>query len=177
MRTRSFILSLPAGLFLALALSGCLSGYRLGSTLPPDVRSVYVPIAVNDTEEPLLADELTRALLAQIQRDGSLSIESREAADSVLRVTITDFQLSPLGFEASDRRRVDEYRLRLVADMELVRQSNGKTLARSGGLTGRSDFELVGDLTSGKRRGTPEAAEDLARRIVSAATDAWPDEP
>lgn len=175
MRTRFPLPTLLSAFLLSFALSGCVSGYRLGSTLPPDIKSVHVPIVNNQTDEPLLADEVTRAVLAQVQRDGSLDIESPEAADAILRVTVTDFRLEPLGFEATDRRRVDEYRLRLIANAELVRTSSGNTLARAGDLQGRSDFELTGDLTSGKRLGTPGAAEDLARRIVAAVTEAWPD--
>ena len=46
---------LPA-LFLIPALmlaAGC-ANYRLGSTLPPDVRTVYMPTCLNQTDEPLL---------------------------------------------------------------------------------------------------------------------------
>jgi hypothetical protein len=170
MRTRffSFVIS-------CLLLTGCLSNYQLGSTLPPDIRSVYIPIAENLTEEPLLADEVTRAVLAQMQRDGSLEIENQNTADTVLYVRITDFTLQPLAYDSGDRLRGNEYRLRLVAEIELIRQSNGQTLARADSLRGRSEFELTGDLTSGKRQGTPDAAEDLARRIVATVTEAWPD--
>lgn len=159
----------------ALFQTGCLHGYRLGSTLPPDVQSVYVPVALNESSEPLLETAVTQATLEQIQRDGSLSIETEANADSVLYITITDFELRPLAYEDSDNLRPDEYRLILKARVELIQQKTGRVLARTGRLEGRSEFELISDLVSDQRNATPDAAEDLGRRIVAAVTEAWPD--
>jgi outer membrane lipopolysaccharide assembly protein LptE/RlpB len=161
---------------LALLLhTGCVGGYTLGSTLPSHIKSVYVPIAQNSTEEPLLQNEVTRAALAQLQRDGSLQIETEDRADAILNITITEFALRPLAYDNANRLRPNEYRLVLKATAELVQKSDGKVLVRTGNLEGRSDFELTGDLTTGKRRATPDAAEDLGRRISAAVTEAWTD--
>ncbi len=160
---------------LLLTLTGCLSGYRLGSTLPPEIQSVHIPLARNESTEPLLETEVTTATLAQMQRDGSLSIVSEDQADAVLYITVTDFELRPLAFGDGDNLRPDEYRLIIKARVELIQQSNGRVLARQGGLDGRSEFELTRDLVSDQRTAIPEAAEDLGRRIVAAVTEAWPD--
>jgi len=160
---------------LAMMQTGCLSGYRLGSTLPPDIQSVYIPLARNESSEPLLEKEVTQATLAQMQRDGSLSIELENNADAVLYITVTDFELRPLAYGDNDNLRPDEYRLILKARVELIQQSNGRVLARTSGLEGRAVFELTRDLVSDQRTAIPEAAEDLGRRIVAAVTEAWPD--
>lgn len=159
----------------ALLSSGCM-GYRLGTMLPENVESVHVPIAKNLTDEPLLNDDVTRAVLAELQQDGSLRIEREDQADAVLYVNITHFELEPLAYDRSNRERPNEYRLILRAKVEMIRRRGGQTLVRSGTLEGRSTFPLNGDLTSGKRRGLPEASGDLARKIVSAVTEAWPEE-
>lgn len=158
----------------ALLSTGCV-GYRLGSMLPEDVESVHVPIAKNLTGEPLLNDDLTRAVLAEIQRDGSLRIEQESKADAVLYVNITHYELEPLSYAQDNRVRPNEYRLLLRAKVEMVRREGGQTLVRSDTLEGRSTFPLNDDLTAGKRRGLPDAADDLARKIVSAVSEAWPE--
>lgn len=173
MRHLKFI-SLLSFLGLTLLLSSC-QGYKLGSQLPEDISSVYVPTVRNQTNEPLLENEVTQAILNEIQRDGSLSIQSEEDADALLYVTITDYRIDPLSFESENRSRPDEYRLILTARVEMVRRDNGKILARNSSISGRDDFPLTGDLTSAKRNGLPGAAEDLARFVVAAITEAWPD--
>ncbi|MCC5846545.1 MAG: LptE family protein [Verrucomicrobia bacterium] len=153
---------------------GC-AGYRLGSQLPPGIRTVYVHIARNNTEEPLLETDVTNAVLAQLQRDGSLRVVGEDQADSQMYLEITDFRLEPLRFEAENRTRPDEYRLTIRANTTLVRGSDGVVMVRSGNVEGRSTFFLQGDLTASKRTALPDAARDLARHLVSAVTEAWPD--
>jgi hypothetical protein len=157
-----------------LLLSGC-QGYKLGSQLPEDIASVYVPTIRNQTNEPLLENEITQAILNELQRDGSLSIQSEEAADAILYVTLTDYRIEALSFGNDNRALPDEYRLVLQARVEMVRRDNGKILARNSSVRGRDSFPLNGDLTTAKRNGLPGAAEDLARYVVSAITEAWPD--
>lgn len=157
-----------------LLFCGC-SGYQLGSQLPKDISSVYVPTVRNQTDEPLLENEVTRAILEQIQRDGSLKIVSEEDADAILEVAITSYKIEPLAYSNTNRSLASEYRLRLGARVEMSRKDNGKVLVRNASLQGRDDFPLTGDLTSAKKDGLPGAAEDLARYIVAAITEAWTD--
>ncbi|MDF3129992.1 LptE family protein [Kiritimatiellaeota bacterium B1221] len=157
-----------------LLFSGC-SGYKLGSQLPKDISSVYVPTVRNQTDEPLLENEATRAILEQIQSDGSLKIVSENEADAILYATLTTYEIEALSYDSDNRSTPSEYRLRLGARIEMVRTDNGQVLVRNSSLQGRDDFPLVGDLTSAKQNGLPGAAEDLARYIVAAVTEAWPD--
>lgn len=173
MRTLSFIRTLPL-ISLLLLQGGCV-GYQLGSMLPADIQSVYVPTAQNQTGEPLLENDVSSSVLSAIQRDGSLKIEVEDQADAILYVVITDFTLEPLAFDRSNRDRPNEYRLQLQARVEMVRRSTGEVLVRRDRLQGRTNFNLAGDLTSGKQQGLPEAADDLARRIVAEITEAWVD--
>jgi len=161
-----------SSLFSLFLLTGCAS-YRLGSMLPPDVKSVYMPTAINATTEPLLANDVTSAVFAELQRDGSLSPESEDQADTVLTVRITNYDLTPLSFTRDNRSEPDQYRLTLAAEVELVVRETGKTLVRSGRITGQDTFPLSGDITQAKRIGLPDAADDLARVIVATITEAW----
>jgi hypothetical protein len=171
MRTLHSIFTLP--LILMLLLQGGCVGYQLGSMLPSDIQSVYVPIVQNQTREPLLENDVTSSVLSAIQRDGSLKIEVEEQADAILYVVITEYSLEPLSFDQSNRDRPNEYRLLLQARVEMVRRSTGEVLVRADNLQGRNNFPLSGDLTSGKRQGLPGAADDLARFITAAITEAW----
>jgi len=170
---KSSLVFIPAFLLAAL-LPGC-AGYRLGSMLPANVKSVHVRIATNSTEEPDLETAVTQAVLARLQTDGSLKVVGEAEADSLLSIDIRDFILEPLRYEGDNRARPNEYRMILRANLELVRASDATILVRSGGTEGKATFDFTGDLTTAKRTALPSAAEDLARGIVSSVTEAWPD--
>lgn len=155
-----------------LLLNGCV-GYQLGSMLPPDIETVFVPTFDNQTEEPLLEAETTRRAVSFIQRDGSLRIRSEDSADSILLVTLTDFEIAPLAFDRDRRAAAEEYRMFITASVQLIRRTNENVIAENPRVVGETTFLLVGDLTSAKLAAIPDAAEDLAQRLVSAIVEAW----
>ena len=159
-------------LLAAPAFSGC-AGYRLGTMLPPSLRTVYVPTVVNATEEPLLEGEVTRALLARIRTDGSLRAVGEETADAVLRVTLRRFQMDPIAFERGQAARASAYRLTLTASLVFADARTGDVVAAAPSATGETTVETGGDLSSAKRAGIPTLAEDLARDIVRRVVEAW----
>lgn len=157
----------------ATLLSGCVE-YRLGSMLPNDVRTVYMPTCVNETHEPRIEMDVTRSILSQIQMDGSLRIASEDTADTVLDVKLTGFELDPVGYVAGDSSTVDQYRMRITASFVLRRQADNSVVAESPSVTGWYDFDFTGDLTSSKAVALRPAADDLGRRIVAAIVQYWP---
>jgi hypothetical protein len=172
-RFRSFAALALAAACALLAAAGCVQ-YRLGSMLPSDVRTVYMPTCVNETSEPLLELDATRSILSQLQMDGSLRIASEDTADTVLDVKLTNFELEPVGYVSGQSSTVDQYRMRITASFVLRRQSDYSVVAESPSVTGWYDFDFTGDLTSSKAVALRPAADDLGRRIVSAIVQYWP---
>ena len=156
-----------------LAAAGCIN-YRLGSLLPPDIRTVYMPTCVNETTEPLIEIDATRSILSQIQMDGTLRLASEETADTVLEVKLTDFDLDPVGYVSGSSSTVNQYRMRITASFVLRRQSDYSVVAESPSVVGWYDFDFTGDMTSSKAIALRPTADDLGRRIVSAIVQYWP---
>ncbi|MCC5846231.1 MAG: hypothetical protein JJU05_18440 [Verrucomicrobia bacterium] len=156
---------------LLLLASGCV-GYRVGSQLPGDIQTIFVHVPQNNTEEALLENDVANAFLAQLQRDGSLRITTEDQADAIAFIEITGFRTEALAFNPANRSQATEYRLHIDADITLTR-ANGNILVQSGTLSGREVFILAGDLTSSRRTALRPAADDLARRLVAAITEAW----
>ena len=157
-----------------LASSPACVHYQLGSMLPADIKTVAVPTVKNNTDEPFLEQDATSAIISQIQMDGSLRLASEDAADTVLDVKLTNFDLDPVGYVSGESSTVDQYRMRITASFVLRRQSDNSVVAESPSVTGWYDFDFTGDLTSSKAIALRPAAEDLGRRIVAAITQYWP---
>jgi len=153
------------------AMPGC-SSYKLGSSLPSDIKVVYVPTFINKTSEPLLDAVTTDAAISEIQRDGTLSLGSQDKSDVILNVILTDLKLYPLRYKKSNSTTANEYRLAITASMQLKKRSTGKIMM-SYVVVGERDFIPSGDLSTGKRDALPMAAKDLAHRIVERIVEYW----
>ena len=160
-------------LSLSLLISGCV-GYRLGSTLDRNIRTVHVPTFGNKTNEPFLEAELTRATRQEIQKDGSLTlIDDINATDSILEVNILSYELTPLAYDRDNRTRANEYRIIMDASVVLRKASDHSIIVSLPSVRGDTTFSFNGDLVTARRQALPTAAADLARNIVSGVTESW----
>ncbi len=152
-------------------VAGC-AGYRLGTSLPPDISVVHVPTFVNETSEPRLETEMTRATVQEFQRDGSLAVSTVEKADVSLAVVLTDFGMRSLRYEQDRAKATEEYRLYAHARVTLTQRATGKVLMTTE-VIGEAEMEPTGDLSSAKRVAMPAVAADLAHRIVESVVEFW----
>lgn len=155
----------------AIITAGC-TGYRLGSSLPPGIRVIYVPTFVNKTSEPLLDVATTAACISEIQRDGTLRVGDEQKSDVILYVTLIDLQLHPLRYKNSNNTTTKEYRLSITASLQLKQRSTGRIMV-SNVVAGERDFVPTGDLSNAKREALPKAAQDLAHQIVEKVVEYW----
>lgn len=168
-----FSLKSAAALSLLFLLNAGCAGYRVGSMLPTDVETIYVPTVLNKSGEPLIEVELTQAIAQEIQKDGSLTIVPEDQADTVLTVVLLDYNLEPVSFQKTDRSAANQYRINLTASLVLRRTSDQSVVAEAPRVKGQAVFDVVGDLSSSKRNGNPLAAEDLGKRIVQRIVEYW----
>ena len=95
-----------------LALSGCAT-YRFGaaSLYRPDVRTVYVPMIENMTYRRHLGEQLTEALVKEIELHTPYKVVHTPQADSVLRGTIVSEYKNVLSEDGNDNPRDIEFDL------------------------------------------------------------------
>ena len=165
-------LIVTAGIALLSALTGCI-GYTLGNNLPPGIRSVFVPVFVNQADEPGLETLTTSATIAEFQKDGSLKVSPREQANSIIEVTLTHYTLAPLRFRKDQTTTAQEYRLTIKADVVLRKLPGKEIVSQTKGVEGFADFVSLSDLPSSQRDALPKAAADLAHRIVKTVVEYW----
>lgn len=160
-------------LSLCLVLAGCAGSYQLGTTLPADLRDVYVPAVINESTEPTLHQVATQKLLREIQRDGTLNLVTDEAsATTVLEVTVKDVDMSVVTYQANDKHTGKEYRATVRSHVIFRKRATG-TVLYEGNPIGEEEFDATSDLNSAKRRMMPKACENLAENIVDACISLW----
>ena len=164
----------------AALLAGCASSYRLGTTLDPSLRAVYVPTVLNETSEPGVARAVDRALRKEIQREGTLRIVPEEEASTRLDVVVTDYEQEAVSYSQHDTQHPNEYRMTIHARVTFAETARpqagrpaGKTVWRKGDVSGSENFIGGADSVSAKTACLPAASEDLARAVVDGCVGAW----
>ncbi len=131
---------------IAIVMSGC--GYSFqgsGSILPPDIKTVSIPLAENNTTESGLGQRFTESLRSRVDRYGAVKVvDEEEDADAVLVAKVLDVQT-----EVSDTTSNTDIELEsevvLTVSAEL-RRKNGQLLYRNARMSISDSAASVGDV-------------------------------
>jgi hypothetical protein len=169
MKRKAYLLNGLAGLLL---LSGCM-GYRLGGGQPEGIETVAMAPVINRTTEPAIEIDVTQALRQRLQFDGRLKLVNETGtADGVIEVTLTDYTLSPIAYDSTQRTTPNIYRLRVTGVAELKNRATGEVVSKSE-TYGEATFTFETDLTSSKRDALPTAAKEIAKFMVDDLIEQW----
>lgn len=158
-------------LALILGLTGC-AGYRLGPTdgQPAGARSVRIAPFINQTVEAGMADEVTSALRAAIQRDGTLRLATRGPADLELTGVLKDYRRRELSLSRADTRTVQDYQVALTAHV-VARDAATGAVRLDREVSAGALLRVGEDFVSSERQALPRLAGELARQITSLLAD------
>ena len=98
--------------FLILLLSNCGIYTFSGSALPAHIKTVSIPMFVNKTPQPGIAEEMTRMITQAYVSDNRLKVTEKNA-NSSLNVSITGYANDPFSYDESGNVR--EYRVTIRA--------------------------------------------------------------
>ena len=176
-------LSLVFFISILLFVSGC--GYTTQSLLPSNFKNIRVENFKNDIKitaeqsdqrmyvgyRPGMEIELTKAVINAFLMDGNLKIARESNADIILTSTLTDFKRDALRYDANNN--VEEYRIKLVVNIELENAKTGALVWKESGFTGETTYRTSGSLAKSEASAVRDATADLARRIVERTVEAW----
>lgn len=170
MRTKSIVNVILIILFMMPA--SC--GYRLsgtGSLLPDGTRTIAVPGFINNTNEPYVDVEVTKAVSDEFMADGRLRVVDLEGAGLVLRGKVITYEVIALSYTAASI--VQQYKVRLVVDAVLDDLRAKKTLWKESGIEAVfiSDYPVtIGGISAtkiAKESAIKKASQDIAWTLRS----------
>ena len=138
--TLQSLVGVTALLILIAPLVGC--GYALvgrSSTLPEDVRSIYVQTLKNTTGRAQV-DQIVSTALAQefVSRQRFEVVSNPAEADAILTGTVVSYRVSPVAFLDG---RARQYQVQLGARMEFTRTDNDEVIWRQDNYLFRDTYE------------------------------------
>lgn len=163
---KSLVLSVAS--IAAMLFSGC-SGYRWGTTVPEEFRSVSVPVFENLTSVSEIGPIVTQYTLREFQREGSFRIARPEDAAVEVQGVLRGMSRSGVAYDRGQGMRASEYRYAVVADVSFIDKKNGKILLERKNIKGETTFLTQDDLLTGQNNAAFRIAADIARQIVNEA--------
>ena len=153
----------------ALALSGCLYGFA-GGGLPPSIKTVAVLPFDNQTPEPTLTQEISRAVREAVEQRLGLRQSAEARADAIVRGSITRYEPDlPVAYQGdSSQVTVTRREVQITVSVEILDQKQGKALWQRNGLVVKGDYQ-PGQEADGRRK----ALDDLVVNIVEGAQSQW----
>ena len=158
-------------------LCSCAS-YKMGSTPKggglEDIRVLYVPTAVNETDETAVPGPVTNAILQEIDRDGTFRHARKDESDAILEVTVKKIERSPIQQSVEQYLTTLQYQLTLTLEYRVYSMKDKKEVIAKTIAIGYTTFFVQGDQTESQRQALPLAAQNAAQNLVtSLASRGW----
>lgn len=157
--------------FCLLISSSC--GYRVagrGDRLPPDVKTIAVPIFTNDTSKYRIEQRVSAAVTREfIERTNYRITPEPAAADAVLKGEIKDVRAGVVAFDLSTGRATT-LQIQVIAQIDLVNQHTKKLLFSNHNYTFRQEYQISQNPSALFEEQDPaldRLSRDLARTLVS----------
>jgi len=167
MRIRSRFL---VTLLLAAACAGCGIYSFSGSSLPAYLKTVDIPLFVNQSLQPEAAEEITRRLTAEVLRSNLLKIVSG-SGDATLRGLVRSYEHQERFIDIRQARdaSVTEYEVRIVVAVEFIDNRKSEPIYQ-GTVTGLGTY----DPSTGKEEDArSRAVADIVEQVMQNSVQGW----
>jgi outer membrane lipopolysaccharide assembly protein LptE/RlpB len=161
---------------LTFALAGC--GYHLagtGTSLPPHIKSIGVPIFANNTQGYEVEQKITSDVMTVlIQRGKYQVVPESQNVDALLKGTITSVSLVPIAFNADGRAR--EYNVIISAKVTFTDLINDKIIFQNPSFVFRGQYEIDQSeiaFFDRQSQAVDDIAQDFAESVVSAILEGF----
>lgn len=158
-------------------LAGC--GYHTAghaTRIPASVRTIAVPVFVNQTQtyriEQILTRDVVREFLARTHYQ--IANDAGKSADAVLKGTVVSAQAAPLTYDAQTGR-ISSAVVTVSMKVSLVDHS-GRTFFENQNYTFRQQYQVSREVTSFFEEETPalqRMSQDFARTLVGDILEAF----
>ena len=159
----------------ALCLLAFLScGYRVagrGDRLPPDVRSIAIPVFTNSTHQYRIEQKVSAAITREfIERTKYQVTPDPAGADAVLKGEIKDVRAGVVAYDLATGRATT-MQVQVLAQIDLVNQHTKKVLYSNHNYTFREQYQISQNPSTLFEEQNPaldRLSRDLARTLVTA---------
>lgn len=154
------------------AIISAACGYHVAgtNTLPPDVKTIAVPIFVNQSKQYRIEQKVSADVTRQlIERTHYRVTSDRESADAVIEGKVKDVQTGVIAFNLSTGAAT-ALQVVVTADVQLVDQHTHKTLFSNPRYVFREQYQISSSSSQLFQEEDPaldRISQDFARTLVT----------
>lgn len=171
-KIRSFVVAVVS----ALPLLFCGCGYRMGSLMHPQIKTVAVAPVVNETLAYNAAAQVRSLLCERFQTDGSLKLVDEKTADCIVYARVTGFGFSAVTWSKTsddDKFEPNQWRASITIEYSVMLPGRAKPLISKRMADGSANFMSGPDLEIARNSALRQSSLEAAKKIVSSVTEAW----
>lgn len=153
-------------LLLSFILTAC--GYHLGTLGHPQIKSIAVAVAVNETVEPYLAAHMRQFCAEQIQTDGTYKLETIENADAILYTRVVEVSSYSEGSTSTNnesRFRPRAFDVSTMVEYTLIIPGHVKPI-ENGRVTAKTIYQPFIDVELGRQAALKQGCRDASVEII-----------
>ena len=161
-----------------LFCGGC--GYRIGSLVHPQLKTVAVAPVQNETLEYNLTAQVRNLLCERFMTDGSLKLVDEKEADCIVYARIVDAKYAEVSWAESTRAEdgedillPNEWSVKLVIEYTVIIPGRVQPLVSARRVSGTANFQTGPDQLTGRMNGVRQAAYAAAKQVVASFTEGW----
>lgn len=154
-------------------------GYRVagrGDRLPPDIKTIAVPVFVNESIEFRIEQRLAEAVTREfIERTKFRMTPNASEADAVLKGTVKDVRRGVVTFDLNTGRATT-LQIQVITNIELVDLHTKRVLFSNPNYTFREEYQVNQPTTALFAEDQPaldRLSRDLARTLVTEILENW----
>ena len=160
----------------ALFISGC--GYRVGSLMHPQIKSIAIAPVSNDTMLYNASAQMRGALAECFQTDGSLKVAGEGTADCILYAKVTNAVFHQITWENNaddddDEFIPDQWQVTVTAKITVMIPGRADPLVRETTVNGMTRFVTGADLENSRHQAVKQACFQAAKAAVIQVTERW----
>ncbi|MCI6287264.1 MAG: LPS assembly lipoprotein LptE [Lentisphaeria bacterium] len=159
---------------LSTLISSC--GYRVGSLMHPQIKTIAIADIKNESSEPLGSALLRNILAERFQFDNSLKLTSLSKADCILYARIMGITNSSVTWRSTDNEqtyRPNEFSISVAVEFTVLIPGQAKPLVERHILSSSATYLFTNDPAIGRQNGLKQAFLRVSDSIVRATTEAW----
>jgi hypothetical protein len=170
--------------FTVASNSGC-NSYQLGNPVELPFKSIYIKPVTNDSFAPQAQALLSTQIRDAFIRDGRTKlVTSRDAADAVLIVNLTEYNRYAAARQSFDTTLASSFLLTLAAEVSLFNQNKGsyyfqkRMIQKSSSAYVEDPYATTAasqtqDFLQSEYQAMPRLTEDIAHRIADEVLNPW----
>lgn len=160
-------------LVFSVVLTGCISYSFTGTSIPSDVRSIYIPFFPDRSQSGLgdLSNQINLVLINRFVNQSRLSLSNeKDTADSFVEGAIQSYTNRPFSIGGNEQANINEVRITVRA---LFQYSNDEEPLWDKNFTGSATYDVIENPVDGELEAARTALEQIANNMFNDAVSSW----